>query len=82
MEVPKKGKEGKPALKQLIADSGLTQRDLAKKTGIPERTINSWVAGERMPSLDKAALLAGGLKCSLREIASSLGIDVSGIPGD
>ncbi|WP_107668213.1 helix-turn-helix transcriptional regulator [Cyanothece sp. BG0011] len=69
-------------LKGLIAECGLTQREISEKTGIPERTINSWVSGERMPTLARAVTVASCLNCSLKTFAQSLGIDVSRLPDD
>ncbi len=69
-------------LKGLIADLGMTQREFSQKTGIPERTVNSWANNEKMPKLDSAVALASCLNCSLKTLAKSLGIDVSNLPED
>lgn len=67
-------------LKKLIKDAGLTQRELAQKTGIKEVTVNSWVAGKRMPTFDNAVIIAKAINCDLKTLAESLGIDTQGIP--
>ena len=41
--------------------SGLTQRQLAQKTGVDHSTISRLVRGDRVPSLHTAASLARGL---------------------
>ncbi|MDJ0730768.1 MAG: helix-turn-helix transcriptional regulator [Crocosphaera sp.] len=69
-------------LKDLITELGMTQREFSQKTGIPEITINSWVANKRMPKLDSAVILASNLNCSLKTLAKSMGIDVSKLPND
>ena len=72
----------KPTLKKLIADAGTTQRDLSKKTGVKETTLNSWVAGRKTPRLDNAIVVAKELGVSLKTLSESLGLDTSGLPGD
>ena len=69
-------------LKQLIARCNITQRDLAKKTGISERAINEWVAGKYIPRLDNAIVVSRELGVSLKTLAQSLGLDTTGIPDD
>ncbi len=69
-------------LKQLIAKSNITQRDLAKRTGISERAINEWVAGKYIPRLDNAIVVSRELGVSLKTLALSLGLDITGIPDD
>jgi len=78
---PATGNEPEKTLKTLIEAAGTTQRQLSRNSGIPEVTINSWVAG-KMPRLDNAALVAAQLRVSLRTLAKSLQIDTSRIPGD
>jgi transcriptional regulator with XRE-family HTH domain len=69
-------------LKELIERAGYTQRDLSKVSGIPERTINSWVCGQRVPDLERYILLASYLRVSLKTLFASFGYDVSRIPDD
>jgi transcriptional regulator with XRE-family HTH domain len=69
-------------LKALIEDAGITQRELSKRTGIAEVTINTWVSGRKMPRFDNAIVLAKELKVSLKTLAKSLGLDVSSLPDD
>lgn len=69
-------------LKQLIDRANMTQRELSKRTGIAEVTINSWVAGKYIPRLDNALVLCRELSVSLKTLAQSLGLDTTGIPDD
>ena len=69
-------------MKELIAQAGLSQRELARRIGIKETTINSWVTGRYDPTLKNILPLARELNLSIETIAKSLGYDVSGIPGD
>lgn len=69
-------------LKELIEKAGTNQRELSKRTGIAEVTLNTWVARKKVPRLDNALLLCRELKISLRTLADSIGLDVSGIPDD
>lgn len=78
----KSSPESIPTLKQLIECANTTQRDLSKRTGIAEVTINSWVAKKKIPRLDNALVLCRELGVSLKTLAQSLGLDINGIPDD
>ncbi|GEA29069.1 hypothetical protein MiAbW_03651 [Microcystis aeruginosa NIES-4325] len=69
-------------LKQLIECANTTQRDIAKRTGISERTINDWTAKRKTPRLDNALVLCRELGVSLKTLSQSLGLDTTGIPDD
>jgi transcriptional regulator with XRE-family HTH domain len=69
-------------LKQLIDRANMTQRELSKRTGIAEVTINSWVARKYVPRLDNVLAVSRELGVSLKTLASSMGYDVDGIPDD
>lgn len=69
-------------LKNLIEAAGITQRQLSKDTGIAEVTINSWVAGRKVPRLDNAILIASKLGISLKTLSKAMGIDISKVPDD
>lgn len=71
-----------PTLKSLIEAAGTTQRQLSKDLDIAEVTLNTWVAGRKMPRFDNALAVARELKVSLKTLAKSMGMDVSGIPDD
>ena len=78
----KSSPESIPTLKQLIECANITQRELSKRTGIAEVTINSWVAKKKNPRLDNALVLCRELGISLKTLAHSLGLDTTGIPDD
>jgi transcriptional regulator with XRE-family HTH domain len=69
-------------LKELIARANITQRELAKRTGLSERTINEWVARKYIPRLDNALILCRELGISLKTLSVSIGLDTAGIPDD
>jgi transcriptional regulator with XRE-family HTH domain len=69
-------------LKGLIEQAGTNQRRLSRDSGIAEVTINSWVAGKYSPKLDNATLVAKALGVSLKSLAKSMRIDVTGVPDD
>ena len=74
--------EKSATLKNLIEAAGITQRQLSKETGIAEVTINSWVAGRKVPRLDNAILIASRLGISLKTLSKAMGIDTSKVPDD
>ena len=45
-------------LKKARNDTGFTQREVAKETGIPQPTIARFETGLRMPSVEQLAILA------------------------
>jgi len=69
-------------LKGLIEQSGTNQRQLSRDSGIAEVTINSWVAGKYSPKLDSATLVSKALGVSLKVLAKSMRLDVTGVPGE
>ncbi len=69
-------------LKSLIDAANTTQRELSKRIGIGETTINSWVGGRKVPRLDNAIALARELKVSLKTLARFMGLDVTDLPDD
>ncbi len=78
----KSSPESIPTLKQLIECANTTQRELSKRTGIAEVTINSWVAKKKIPRLDNALVLCRELGVSLKTLSKSLGLNTDGIPDD
>jgi DNA-binding XRE family transcriptional regulator len=71
-----------PTLKNLIEAAGTTQRQICKDIGIAEVTINTWVAGKKVPRFDNAIALARELRVSLKTLAKAMRLDVSDIPDD
>jgi transcriptional regulator with XRE-family HTH domain len=74
--------ESATTLKQLIEQAKISQRELSKRTGIAEVTINSWVARKKIPRLDNALILCRELGVSLKTLSVSIGLDTAGIPDD
>lgn len=57
-------------LRKYIADSKITQKELADAVGVSAPTLNEWVAGKKFPRIDKVQKLAdyfGILKSDLIE---------------
>lgn len=65
-------KEGGGKLKVMIAEKlselKMSQRDLARQTGIHHITINRWVRGERIPKISDAFRVAQALDCSITDL--------------
>lgn len=51
------------ALKNILKEKGMTQRELAAKSGIAETTIRSYAQGVRQPKEDQIKRLADTLGC-------------------
>lgn len=49
---------------QLREAKGMTQIELAYKTGISEVSISAWERGKRVPTIRSLMLLAAALDCS------------------
>ena len=45
----------------LIHESGMTQKEFSKKTGIPESTMSSWKGKKQNPSIDKLQIICDTL---------------------
>lgn len=57
-------------LRQFIADSGKTQKEIADAVGVSAPTLNEWASGKKFPRIDKIQRLAdyfGVLKSDLIE---------------
>lgn len=48
-------------LKALMKDKGLTQRELAIKTGLTEASVSKYLSGLRVPHMDALVVLARAL---------------------
>jgi transcriptional regulator with XRE-family HTH domain len=64
----------------ILEAAGITQRQLSKELNIAEVTLNTWVAGKKMPRFDNAVILAKRLNVSLKVLAASMRIDTEGLP--
>lgn len=49
---------------------GLTQAQLAEKTGIIRQTIDKWEHGQRNPGVPSLKKLAAALDCSIQDLIS------------
>ncbi len=66
MDLIKTGK----LLQELRKEKGLTQEQLAEKTGVARRTVSRWETGSNMPDLDILIELSDLYDVDLREILS------------
>ena len=60
------------ALLRLRKTRGLSQSDLADKTGLTKSMVSGYEAGKQMPSLDSLSKLMRTLGCDLDELSSAL----------
>lgn len=72
--------ENDKPLKALIEQAGYTQKEFAAKAGLGYSTIKFYVAKQKMPHLDSAALMCRALGISFKELCKAFDIDTSGIP--
>jgi transcriptional regulator with XRE-family HTH domain len=61
-------------LKGLREGRGLTQAQLAERSGVPLGSLRNYEQGHRTPLLDQAAKLAKALGCSLDDLAPEVEI--------
>ena len=54
--------------KELRMEKGLSQRDLARVTGISQQAISFWEQDKRTPNMDDCIKLANFYKISLDEL--------------
>ena len=52
-------------IKSMIDNSGLSQRDLAKKIGVTEASISRYVKGDRSPKFETMVAIAKACKCKV-----------------
>lgn len=55
-------------LRNLISRRGLTQADVARRTGSTQASISRYCRGERLPSVRTARRLKRVLKCSWEDL--------------
>ena len=56
-------------IERLLAERGLTARDVQKRLGFAERRpVYFWIAGKNLPSIDNLFMLAEMLQVSIDEI--------------
>jgi transcriptional regulator with XRE-family HTH domain len=69
-------------LKTLRESAELTQPELSRRMNVGIRIIGYWESGTKTPSFDRAIALARELGVSLKTLAKSMRMDVSGVPDD
>ncbi len=69
-------------LKGLIEAAGYTQKQFAKKLGLSLSTVTFYIAGEKLPRVDRFLEMAKTLNVSPKKLAKSMKLDVEGIPND
>jgi transcriptional regulator with XRE-family HTH domain len=55
-------------LRELREKAGLSQAELAEKTGSKQRSVSNWETGTAQPSFNQLPLLADALKTSVRNL--------------
>jgi transcriptional regulator with XRE-family HTH domain len=65
-------------LQVLREAAGLSQSELARKSGIPQQRISSYERGIRAPKLPSALALCQTLKCQLRDLGYEYAHDLAG----
>lgn len=58
----------KTRLSALIKDMGITQKELAKMTGVTEAAISRYINGSRLPNMTALLLLKKGLGCTWEQL--------------
>jgi transcriptional regulator with XRE-family HTH domain len=69
-------------LKSLIEEAGFTQKGFAKELGLSLSTVTFYIAGEKLPRIDRFIEMAKKLNVSPKKLANSMGLDTSGVPDD
>ena len=54
--------------KEIIEDRGLTQKHIAKKIGVSETDISSYIAGRRRPNHDRLVAMCRLLNCKIVDL--------------
>lgn len=69
-------------LKTLREHRQLTQDEISDLLGVSRQMISYWETRRKIPRFDNAIALAAELGVSLKTLARSMGLDVTGIPDD
>jgi transcriptional regulator with XRE-family HTH domain len=56
------------AVRQRMCNIGISQRELARLSGIPENTLGRYLNGKRIPQVDKIVNIANALNCTTSEL--------------
>lgn len=55
-------------IKYLLSSKGMSQRELARKIGLTEACMSRYCNGNRLPSVDRAVLMAQAMNVSIEEL--------------
>lgn len=80
--IEENNQEDKSALRTYRELAGLTRPQVKGFIGVSERRQADWESGHAMPSLENFLALARLYNVSLKALARSMRLDVSGIPDD
>ena len=58
----------KQKCKEIIEDRGLTQKHIAKKIGVSETDISSYIAGRRRPNHERLVAMCRLLNCKIVDL--------------
>jgi DNA-binding XRE family transcriptional regulator len=58
----------KPKIKVRLAELDVKQQDLSEKLGVTKQTMNAWVNGRSMPTLETAFKIANVLECKVDDL--------------
>ncbi len=61
-------KENLNRIKAVLAETGKTNRDLAKLTGKTESTVSRWCTNDIQPSVETFAMIAEFLEVDIRDL--------------
>ncbi len=67
-------------LKSLIESAGYTQKGFAKELNLSLSTVTFYIAGEKLPRVDRFLEMCRKLNVSPLVLAKSMGLDTEGIP--
>ncbi len=73
-------KEDNFTLKSLIDSAGYTQKSFAQSLNLSLSTVTYYIAGEKLPRIDRFLEMCRKLKVDPITLAKSMGLDVSDIP--
>jgi transcriptional regulator with XRE-family HTH domain len=67
-------------LKSLIESAGYTQKEFAKNLNLNLSTVTFYIAGEKLPRVDRFLQMCKILNVSPITLAKSMGLNVDGVP--
>jgi len=55
-------------LREWLSIRNMTQKELAKRMGVTQVTVNNWVQGKTKPNIEQLSKLAKTLDCDVKEL--------------